>query len=444
MRMPLVIIAALKIAIILPFFSLTAECKTSSNPEVLQIGLEEAVKRALDTSEDFKIKEQEINRAKSIYGQVRSGILPQITAQSAWTRNTSYPDVDGKFNYDLSSSVNLSQVLWSFGKVGNAIASAEKEAEAMRFNKEIARQDIIYAAKLGYYSGLLARNTLSITEQSYKNVLESKDLLKRRSYGGRSSSYEIIRINAELAGRIPAVNESRVQFDAAVETLKRLAGIGPDCKIELRDDFSKQYHSLDYDILADIMQKRQPLFKSLDEALKSAEAKLKSERAGLLPTVSFFSGWNYAGASDKKLFLANDGKNDHYTFAGIKIDLPIWEGGNNQAQIDQAKSDREIAVLKKQQAEKDFLLELKKVFLDYQQYKDNLQANIEAVNLAQEAFKYTQNMFLSGQADISALNDAELLLTSQRINKEMTLFKINVSLARIERLIAGKDSDEKY
>jgi len=80
--------------------------------------------------------------------------------------------------------------------------------------------------------------------------------------------------------------------------------------------------------------------------------------------------------------------------------------------------------------------------LEYQQYKDNLKANIEAVRLAEEAFKQTQDMFASGQVTITDLNDAELLLTNQRLNKEMTLFSINITLARIEKLIAGQYDEQ--
>jgi hypothetical protein len=50
-------------------------------------------------------------------------------------------------------------------------------------------------------------------------------------------------------------------------------------------------------------------------------------------------------------------------------------------------------------------------------------------------------MFASGQVTLTDLNDAELLLTNQRLNKEMTLFNINVTLARIEKLIAEKANE---
>jgi len=43
---------------------------------------------------------------------------------------------------------------------------------------------------------------------------------------------------------------------------------------------------------------------------------------------------------------------------------------------------------------------------------------------------------------LTDLNDAELLLTNQRLNKEMTLFSINITLARIEKLIT-EEYDER-
>jgi outer membrane protein len=431
------LIIVLNAAISLILLNPKAEAERALESEVLKLSLDGVIDMALASSEDFKIKTEQINKAKGIYAQARSKALPNISAESQWIRNTSYPNIESKYGYELSGGVAISQILWAFGRVSNAVDSAKRSVEASRFNREASKQDIIYAAKLSYYSSLLAKNTLAITESSYKNLLESKELLESRSYGGRSSSYEIIRMDAELAGRVPALNESKVNLASALESLKRLIGLDSDYKLDLKDDFKRDYAGLDYNSLLALFYERQPTLKSLDQALKSAEANLKSEKAGYLPALSFLSGWNYLGASDKSSFLANHDKDQHYTFIGLKFDIPIWEGGQTQAKVDQARAQREIAALEKEQAERDALLELKKSFLDYKQYRENLKANIKAVEAAEEAFKYTQRIFSSGKAGISALNDAEALLTAQRINREITLFNINLSLARIETLVAA-------
>jgi len=175
----------------------------------------------------------------------------------------------------------------------------------------------------------------------------------------------------------------------------------------------------------------------LNKNIESAEAQVKSRYAGLLPTVSAFASLSRAGGSNEHSFLRDD-RLDPYTSAGLKVEFPIWEGGLKEAQLRQSHADKEIAVLRRKQAGKELLLELKRSCLEYRQYKSNLAANIEAVNLAAESFKQSQEMFASGQISLADLNDAELLLTNQRLNKEMTLFNINITLAKIERLIAGE------
>ena len=411
---------------------------------VLKIGLEETVQRALDTSEELKIKDSEIKRSKGVYGEVRSEALPHISGQSIWTNNMDYPDKAASKYYDhsLDTGLNASQLVWSFGKVMYAIDAAKNAVEATRWNSEASRQDVIFAAKLSYYSCLLARNTLSIAEKSYADVLENKKLLGQRSYGGRSSKYEIVKMNADVSARIPAVNEARTQFDAATETLRRIINVDFDRKIELEGSFQEQYASFNYETLVNALHAYEPSLQGLGKSIDSAEASVKSKYASFLPTISAFASMNYKGDSNENSFLKRD-ELDNYSAAGLKVSIPIWEGGIKEAQLSKAKADKEIAVLRKKQVERNLLLELKKAYLEYEQYKDNLKANIEAVSLAEEAFKQTQEMFSSGQVSITDLNTAELLLTNQRLNKEATLYNINITLAKIEKLVTEKYEYEK-
>ncbi|MFA5114982.1 MAG: TolC family protein [Candidatus Omnitrophota bacterium] len=438
MRKPALSIISLGIIAVFAFnIFLTGELL--ANP-ILKIGLNDTIRMALDTSEELKIKESQVNKSEGAYMEARAGLLPHINAESTFLYNIDYPDSMELGDYNTISGITASQVIWSFGKVMHAVDAAKKAVEASRFNKEAGKQEIIYAAKLSYYSNLLAKNALAITEKSYQNALDNKKLLGQRSYGGRSPKYEILRMDTEVAARVPTVNEARAQLGMATETLKRVIGTDSSSEIELMDDFKEYYNKLDYELLVTAMYEYEPSLKSLAKYMESAEATVKSKNASFLPTVSGFTSWDYLGAPSDSMLNGNE--SGSYAFAGLKVSMPIWEGGEKQAQLRQARMDKEIAILQRKQAEKDLLLALKKASLEYRQYTDNLKANIEAVMLAEESFQQTQEMFASGQVTLTDLNDAELLLTNQRLNKEMTLFNINVTLAKIEKLIAGH-YDEK-
>lgn len=426
---------------IVAIFTFTVIFSGHAQEAVLQISLDETIKRALESSEELKIKENEVSKTQGVYREVRSGMLPHISGQSFWANNIESTRESGLKDYYESFGVSATQVVWSFGKVMHAVSSAKRAVEASKFNRDAGKQEIIYTAKLSYYSSLLAKNALSITEKSYANALENKKLLGQRSYGGRSPKYEIIRMNAEVAARVPTVNEARTQFDATLETLKKIIDVSSERTVELVGNFQEKYEKFNYEQLVDAMHAYEPSLKSLGKIIESTEAKVKSKFASFFPTVSAFTSWSYFGGSDVHSALTGNDV-DLSSFVGLKVDIPIWEGGATQAQLSQSKADREIAILRKKQVEKELLLELKKAFLEYEQYKENLKANIEAVDLAEESFKQTQEMFASGQVTLTDLNDAELLLTNQRLNKEMTLFYINMTLAKIEKLIAGQ-YDEK-
>jgi len=290
---------------------------------------------------------------------------------------------------------------------------------------------------LSYYSCILTRNVLYINEKSYENTLENQKLLDQRSYGGRSSKYEFLRISADVASRIPEVNTARTQFDAATETLRRVIDVDLDLKIELVGDFDQTYIDFDYKTLVAAMYAYEPTLQSLGKKIKSAESQVKSKYAAFFPTLSAFAAWDHLGGSNEDI-LFSDRKLDNYSVWGLKVSVPIWEGGQKEAQLTQANADKDIAVLRKRQVERNLLLELKKAFLEYKQYKDNLKANVDAVDLAEKSFKQSQDMFASGQISVVDLNNAELLLTKQRLNKEMTLYYINVTMARIEKLVTER------
>lgn len=407
--------------------------------QVMRVDLDETISLALDTSEELKIKEGEIEKSQGVYREVRSRILPHATSETLWYNNMEYP-LKAKSQYSdfaFDTGISGSQVLWSFGKFMYAVDSARKAADATVDNKEASRQDVIYTAKVSYYTCVLTRNALLISERSYANVLENQKLLEQRSYGGRSSKYEIIRMSADVSSRIPAVNEARTHFDAATETLRRIIDVDLDFNVELEGDFREHYDDFDYETLVTAMYTYEPSLQSLDKKIKSAEALVKSRYASFLPTVSAFASWNHRGGSNEDCIFS-DGKLVNYSAAGLKVSAPLWEGGEKEAQLSQAKADREIAIVRKRQVGKNLLLELKKAFLEYEQYKNNLKANIDAVDLAEKSFKQSQEMFASGQISITDLNNAELLLTNQRLNKETTLYSINTTLARIEKLVTEK------
>ena len=126
----------------------------------------------------------------------------------------------------------------------------------------------------------------------------------------------------------------------------------------------------------------------------------------------------------------------------MKINLPIWSGGKRKEDLKQARIDKKNKELSLEKTSRDLSLKLDIAVGEYNEFIKTLTANEEAVRLAEETFKLSQDLFRSGQISITDLNDAELLLSRGKLSKENTLFNINATLAQIEKLAVTEVSSE--
>lgn len=408
---------------------------------VLPLDIATAIDMAFEASEDLRIEENEVLRLESKRREERADLLPQVSGTATWSNNFRYPDIPStayKKEYDLDAGLTVNQTVFTFGRVSSAVAAAQRAIEAGRLNKQGAEQALIYNTKLAYYSAYLAKRTLEIAEQSYENAVQNKKILEERSASGRVSKYDNIKIAADIASRMPVVNNARAEFVSAIETLKVAVGVEANTTIEFAEGFPETYPALDRDVLARSLYENQPAIKALAKTIDETAALVRSKKAEYFPEVSAFATWNHKGSGDDYDVGADN--LDDYGVAGLKVSVPIWTGGETTEELQQARIDQRNAKLQYEKGHEDYLLELDKAISEYREFVKTLAANEEAIRWARESFELSQELFGSGQISVTDLNDAGLQLTNAEMNKEMTLFNLNITLARIERLtLMGKD-----
>ena len=410
---------------------------------LIKLNIPKAISMAFEASEDLKMSENAVLRKRSQKKEELADGLPHISGQAGWSDSFEYPDIASTAamkEYYANAGVTLSQTLFTFGRISNAVSAANRAVEASRFNKESTKQDIIYNTKLSYFNTLLAKRILEIAQESYKNAKENKKILEDRSAQGRVSKYDNIKISSDISSRLPVVNNARANFISTLETLKMVIGVAAGDAVELVDGFSQEFPAFDREKLAVALRDNQPAIKALVATIKEKEKLVSSKKAALFPEISAFGTWSHQGYGDSS-YVGSNNMND-YGVAGLKIDIPLWMGGEDQEKLSQARIDRRDAELQYAKGQKDYLLQLDKTISEYQEYLKTLEANKEALRLAEESFKYSQELFSSGQISVTDLNDAELQLTNAKISEERTLFNLSMSLARIERLTLMENARE--
>lgn len=139
---------------------------------VVALSLDEAVRRALNQSEEIQLARSQLHLAEAQVAITRSQALPQINANLGYTRTfASLFDLGGSGEEVPDELANLpfgrenayaatisgSQLLYSGGRVGSAMQIARSFREATRLNLVEEAAEIELQVRSAYYQALLAR-----------------------------------------------------------------------------------------------------------------------------------------------------------------------------------------------------------------------------------------------------------------------------------------------
>ena len=166
------------------------------------------------------------------------------------------------------------------------------------------------------------------------------------------------------------------------------------------------------------------------------EISLSYTKSSLLPTIAFFSNVTYFG-EDNKYDFSSKNSMQYLTSAGIKLTIPIWNGGETWAKVGKASAEKAQAMYMLKDTEIQLNLKLKSLVIELDSLKKQLGSSLEFIKLAEATFKMSQNRLKNGQTSITELNDSELLLTKSKLQYEFIKYEMEIARAEIENLTSS-------
>ena len=421
--------------------ALPVYCQYST--ESIDLDIAGAVDMALKNSDDLKINKESLEKLDNMYREVRASIFPQVKGTLGVNRFIEAPVMtvdlgEGPMSMpmasDWESSIDLqvSQVLWAFGKVMNAIHLAENYINLEKHSADITRNELTYAVKQLYYSMLLADDMVKIATESHGNALKNKAALKGRYSGGRISNMNNIKMEADISGRVPVMLQAQRSLELVGVAMRDMLGVSEETGISLTEIFVTDFPEFDYDDLRNNMRSREPVLMVYREKLNLADTRIRLKKSSFYPTLSGFLSYSYGGGDDK--IIPDD--MDSEMIAGVMLNYDIWDSGKRKNSYKQAVNDKNIAEFEYRKMERALDVELKSAVTEYRALIKTYEAYRRAVKLAGESYEIALLSFKSGAVSQTMLNDAELQLTGAKMQERTTLYNISISIAKIEKLIA--------
>ena len=316
------------------------------------------------------------------------------------------------------AGVSVTQPIYTFGKIGNAVKSVKAAVKMAESNQELTRRAVRYSAVDMYWT---AKMTDEIVKISRADLNAARDARKSLTSAGRANRSNLVKIESDIATK--EINLSNAEFnrDTAHRMLKILAGIDMNETLNLTDEFPDEFPDLNAGELTST-----PQWDVLTEQIQMYERNAKSKRDGALPTLAATASYDYIayGPNMANMFGHH---NTQSAYWGLALQIPIFSGGANMANATIEAMNAETARQDLDKAKKMTTEEYTRAVDQYNHLRGNLATLENARDLAAKAYEFSSGRFASGQT--SAVELAEVSAGLYQLDMALLDAKYNILMS---------------
>lgn len=223
---------------------LTARSGAAADEAPVRVDLAAAVELALARNPALRAVETQRGEVAAGVVEAKADAFPELTATSGYnvSRNPSLlnsPDFEdiidqfpgGRFEPReqriYSAAVEVSQPVFTFGKIGAAIELARLVVDVTDAQIGAARLDTALAAADAYYRVLAARESLAVGLAQQRVRREALEVVRARYEVGDATRLELLRSQSALAEVAPEIARLAGDLSVARSRLANALGLGP-------------------------------------------------------------------------------------------------------------------------------------------------------------------------------------------------------------------------
>lgn len=377
--------------------------------------LKELIKIALENNRDLKIAILNIESARATYRVEKAKYFPSIDAKAS---NTNSKDIVNGNNTEITRSYSTkfgaSYELDLFGKTRSLNDSALQNYLATKYAATSTKISLI-SEVINIWNTLCANTEhLKILEDSINNLKLSYELTQKKFDMG------IILIDDVLSAKT-SLKEAEVNllnYKTVVEKNKNILELLVSTTIPedlLPTNFKDTENNLML-IQAGISSKvlfSRPDIIQAEYNLKAKNANIGAARAAFFPSITLTADYGLASNSLSSLFNGNS--QTVWSFIP-SINLPIFKGGENIANLDYANAQQKIALAQYEKTIQTAFKDVSDALAERANISEQLNAQEDLVNTAKKSYEVSLNSYKYGIGNyLNVLISQKKFFDSQRV-----------------------------
>lgn len=413
------------------------------------LSLAEALAMAAKGNKELQIQTLEEIRYKEITRETQSRLLPNISANAAYSRyfdrqviflpgyfagtNKAVQDVAVGGKNALNGFLSLNQPL--------LMENARRQKQAAVINEKIQKEkttdlqsQLAFQISVSYFNLLLMNSQLSLQQQSLSRNIKALVDTRALFAQGRSLKVDTLRSYIAVENLNSSISYLKNNIEVSGIQLKRLIGLNEAAEIKPSDSLN--------------VERDQAEFYTLDEALKTAglnrhdislqklsieqeQKQLSASKAERLPQISVVGQYQLQAQADH----LNIGSYalPRTSFLGLQLTVPIFNGNRTNAQINQARIKVQQQKIRLDDLKEEMNAELAAIISRWKEAKTQLIVQKTTVAAAELNYIMMNDRYKNGLSSRLELTDAELALTQGKINYLQGAYNLKVLHVELQR-----------
>jgi outer membrane protein len=420
-----------------------------------QLTLRDCIDKALKNQPSIRAAQQTVHAAEGRETQAVSPYYPQVTASTGYSENHQLGIQQGiAFGLPLGTSIgnvvtksyttslSLNQVLYDFGKTGNALDAARWSIRSSERDLDRTVQDVVLNVKQSYY-GLLAAKKL--VEVAQKTIEQTEGHLKQAQaffQAGSKPRFDVTRAEVEVnnakLGLINARNSARIR----TIVLNNAMGIDPGQLTEIENALPAVSAVMTLEqAQADALKDRPEMLKA-EADIETAKSRVSAEESNYFPTISANGAYNWQSGSQEVGSFKSD-LQDTWN-AGVMLTVPLFQGGLTRGRVSEARANLITIEVQRDATRQSILLEVNQSYTDMESAKVRIEVMESTLQKARENLEIAQGRYEAGVGPYLEVTDAQLSAVNAETDRIQALYDYFLAAARLMKAIGrGLDQESK-
>ncbi len=408
-----------------------------------QLTLRECVDTALKNQPAIRAAQGNVSAGAGRETQAASPYFPQVSASTGYSDTHSLGAFGGEsVTKSYTTTLQVNQLLYDFGKTGNALDAARWSTRSSQRDLERTVQDVILNVKQAYFA-LLQAGKLVLVAQKTMEQTESH-LKQARAFfnAGSKPRFDVTRaevdVNTANLNLINARNSVRIRTIA----LNNAMGIDPGQKTEIEEELPpvSSVPALEQAQI-DALKNRPEMLKA-EADIEAARARVRAEQTNYLPTLSASGAYNWAkGTTDLGEFqgisFSFDVQNSWN--AGVMLTVPLFQGGLTKGRVSEARANLIVLEAQQDATRQSILLEVNQSDADMESAKVRIDVMESSLQKARENLELAQGRYEAGIGPYIEVTDAQLAAVQAETDYVQAQYDYQLSVARLLKATGRKE-----